>query len=148
MYYSILNVKGCLPPLRYIFSCMLSNLPCYNQNGRNMQQMTNDTYRSRSCVRSENTYRHTGWRYQKSIPHFRSQVQVFFFFLIALTLQPATVYFHVHSNVNFTESLNYAMYSHFNQFLVYKCVIHVASTKCHYMYSAVWMFLFKGANPA
>jgi len=63
---------------------MLSNLPYYNQNGRNMQQMTNDTYRSRGRVRSENKYRHNGMTISKKYSSLLTTCSGFFFFLLAL----------------------------------------------------------------
>jgi hypothetical protein len=88
----------------------------------------------------------TGWRCQKS---FLIADDMFRYFLFCPSPCPyikklRQFYSHVYSNVNFTDARNYVMYSHFNQFLVYKCATHVASTKCQY----IWSCLFKGPNPA
>lgn len=88
----------------------------------------------------------TGWRYKKSIPYCRPHVQFFF------CLSPCP---YIKNRDSFTATCtvtlisqnheNYVMYSHFNQFLVYKCAIHFASTKCQYRHGADW-FLFTGPN--
>jgi hypothetical protein len=89
--YNILTVKGCPPP-RYIFSCLLSDLLYYNQNGRNMQHVANDTYRSKNCVRSENKYRHNGMTISKKVFLFADHMFKFCFaILLVHTLKTATV---------------------------------------------------------
>ena len=118
MYYNILTAKG-VPPPWYIFQVCCQICLIITKTAETCSRWQTIRIVLRVVFVPKINAGTTGWRYQKKYSSLPTTCPGVFFFLpfsLSLHYEPRQFCGHVYSNVNFTESRNYIMYSHFNQF--------------------------------